>query len=82
MTPRLIIHAGAGLRERTRASAEEIDARLSNILAAAWGVVLAEGSLVADQTPGVQTLYAARCGDRTRSFLQVPVLHWPASTRA
>ncbi len=38
----------------------------------------ADGSLVANQTPGVQTLYAARCGERALSFLQAPALHWPA----
>jgi L-asparaginase len=46
-TPALIIHAGAGLRERTAASAGQVDARLRTILAAAWEVLLREGARAA-----------------------------------
>jgi len=42
--PALIIHAGAGARERTQASREDIAARLEAILAAVWPVLIAHGA--------------------------------------
>lgn len=42
--------------------------------------VAADGTLVADQTAGIGTLYAACADGQTRSFVQAERLHWPANS--
>jgi len=86
-----IVNLAAGARIGTRClDGQPLAAAVARTLAEAgerqfeFGLiaVAADGTLVADQTADMQTLYAAAVGDERHSFLTRRRLHWPAAQPA